>query len=101
LDGHLSLVGHLVSSQWLRAGGWERLRVRIAAAASSTTLPLWLVRASEVKFGQVDYPSISSHVFGETIRMCLQLMGLEIHLGIEDHKFLFQAFLVQAEEMVF
>lgn len=33
--------------------------------------------------------------------MCVELMSLEVHLGVKDDKFLFQTFLVRAHEMIF
>lgn len=33
--------------------------------------------------------------------MSLELMGLKVHLSLEDNKLFFQTFLVQAEEMFF
>jgi hypothetical protein len=85
----------------LGAGDWQRLGIGIPAATCASALTLRLIRASDVKFGEVNDPSIPTDILGDAVRVRLELVSLEVHLRLEDHKLLLQAFLVKTQEMIF
>jgi hypothetical protein len=59
------------------------------------------MRCTILESGHVNAASVSKCVLGKTIRVYLDLMSLQIHLRVENHEFLFQAFSIGAKEVVF
>lgn len=111
MDSHLSLEGHFVPAQRLRRTWGQRLGIGVAASSSSwlsaTPAPvpftsgaaasLLLVRLAIVEARNVDYTGVTPLGFA---RVLVDLVGLEIHLGVEDDEFLFLALAVRAEIVV-
>jgi hypothetical protein len=86
----LSLIGKLVSPQRLSARWWQRLSIGITASTGTTALSLLLlIRAPHIiKLPKIHQPGVSSDILGCAVRMLLQLMALQVHLGLEHHKLL-------------
>lgn len=110
MDGHLPLEGQLVTTE-RRGGGWRgELGVGIAAPtatftaplsparttgpAAPTASPLLLIWLAVVEGGHVDNAGISPDVFGEGVTVLGELVGLEVHFGLEDNKLALEAFRV-------
>jgi hypothetical protein len=55
-----------------------------------------MIGLSHHKIGEVDAPGVSR----QSIRMRLKVVGLEVHLRLEDDEFLLQALFVKAEEVI-
>ena len=76
------------------------LLVSPIAAAAPAAAPLLLIGLSEVKVGHVHRAGISPGLLGKGAAVLRELVGLEIHVRLEDDKLLLHALFVTAEEVV-